>query len=243
MKTLVHFLIFIPNRYENTVVAGGFYTFAPVMPRPRVAAASSRVPAVLVRAGLGLSQQQLADWLGVTVGFVGGLEAGRKELPAARAARLLVLVQRLPPPDHPAPPLPAAPAPVPLAYAPAGPSAAAAALAAAADPLGAPAPGPLRTAARTARLAALAAERALLRAHARALALAQRRRGLAALLAAAPPPDPAEAARWAPWLASLAAGLAAADPRPAQAAAQRHALAVRAAARHAEADALLALAG
>lgn len=63
-----------------------------------------------VRAHFGLTQQELADWLGVTVGFVSHLEAGRSACPTPAYNRLLPLALCLPP--DPAPGA-ARPAPVP----------------------------------------------------------------------------------------------------------------------------------
>lgn len=203
---------------------------------PRTSSSSSGRPEAAVRAHFGLSQQQLAAWLGVTVGFVGALDTGRAALPAARVPRLLVLARLLPPPlgtGPPAPP-PAEVPPIMAAPLPLPPLAT--------DPLGVPDPVPLRAAARAARLAALTAERKLLHLHARAAALALRRRGLAQLRAAPPPPEAAEATRWATWLADIAAELLAADPHPARTAAQCQLLAVRAATRATEAATLEALA-
>jgi hypothetical protein len=196
------------------------------MPRPRTIATATA--AAQVRRGLGLSQQQLADWLGVAVSFAHAVESGRKPLPPVLAGRLVVLARLLPPPLGSGPPaappllLPALPT---LAWPPLPPGPALA-------------PGPLVTAARTARLAALRAEAELLRRHTRARALAQQRQGLARLQAAPLPAEATEAARWPAWLAALAADLAAADPDPAREAALRQALAIRAAARRAEAEAL-----
>ncbi|MGI4873681.1 MAG: helix-turn-helix domain-containing protein [Janthinobacterium lividum] len=202
------------------------------MARPR--SATTATLEATVRGALGLSQQQLAEWLSCSRSFVDACEAGRKTLPLALAGRLLALLPALPPPlgsGPPAAPLPLTPVLPALAWV----APATALPAALASPL---APGPLRVAARTARLAALVAERELLRLHAHALALAVRHRGLAVLQAAPPPTTLAEAARWHTWLAALALDLALADPHPAEAAARRHVLAIRAAARYAEADAL-----
>ena len=79
------------------------------MPRARTTAALSSVrsPEVAVRVHFGLSQQQLADWLGLGVGFVGTIEKGRRPLPAALTGRLLVLARLLPPPLGSGPPAPA----------------------------------------------------------------------------------------------------------------------------------------
>ncbi|MGI4875827.1 MAG: helix-turn-helix domain-containing protein [Janthinobacterium lividum] len=203
------------------------------MPRPRTHLLTAS-PEAALRSALGLSKRQLADWLGCSAGFVAALETGRKVLPLALAERLLPLLGLAPPPAAGPPPLaPTLPvlawvAPLPAATAP--------------DALTGvpPAPATLRHAAHTARLAALVAEAELLRLHAQALALAVRHQGLAALQAAPPPAAPAEAARWHAWLAALAADLALADPHPAEAAARRRVLAIRAAARYAEADALAA---
>lgn len=57
------------------------------MARPRSVSAAS-LPAA-VRVHFGLSQQQLAGWLGMSVGFVGALETGRSPLPAEPAPVVL----------------------------------------------------------------------------------------------------------------------------------------------------------
>ncbi|MGI4875832.1 MAG: helix-turn-helix domain-containing protein [Janthinobacterium lividum] len=211
------------------------------MAYPRTTSRTAR-PEAALRSALGLSQQQLADWLGCSRGFVNACEAGRKAWPLALTERLLPLL-RVPPPEAAGsvagalPPLPLGPTLPTLAWTGPPPPPATPDLLADAPP----APPELRTAARTARLAALVAEAELLRLHARALALGMRRRGLAALHAAPPPTLPAEAARWHTWLAALAADLALADPHPAQDAARRRVLAIRAATRNAEANGLLGI--
>ena len=65
----------------------------------------------LVRAHLGLTQQDLADLLRVSRGAVAMDERGERFLPGASAERLRQLGQVLPVPDGPAP-VPAVPAPV-----------------------------------------------------------------------------------------------------------------------------------
>lgn len=79
------------------------------MPRPL------RVPAVphylaLIRVGLGLTQAQIAQVLGVSRQFVTQIEAGQRVLPPAAGIVLAWLTQALPPPGPPAPPGPLAPA-------------------------------------------------------------------------------------------------------------------------------------
>ncbi len=210
------------------------------------AIASSGSPEKAARVGYGLSQQQLARWLGVTVGFVGALETGRKLLPPALIPRLLVLLHHQPPPVGsgplvpPVPPVPPWPAPFGGVGWPAPPVLPP--VAAGADVAVAPNPSPLLRRANAAHLAALMAEQRLQKLHTRAVILAHRRRGLARLQAVPAPPEPAEAARWATWLAGVATDLALADPRPAAVAATRHLLAIRAPLLRAEAEALRAAA-
>lgn len=209
-------------------------------------AASSGLPEKAARVGYGLSQQQLARWLGVSVGFVGALETGRKRLPPDLIPRLLVLIEHQPPPvgsgppAPPLPPVPASPAPFGGVGWPAPPVLPP--VAAGADVAVAPNPSPLLRRANAAHLAALMAETRLLTLHTRAVILAHRRRGLARLQAVPAPAEPAEAARWATWLAGVATDLALADPRPAAVAATRHLLAIRAPLLLAEAEALRAAA-
>ncbi|MCC2548036.1 helix-turn-helix domain-containing protein [Hymenobacter sp. BT175] len=69
---------------------------------------SLRVPAVphylvLVRAGLGLTQEQLAGALGVSRGLITKVEAGQRTLPARAAHTLAWLAQALPPALPPSP--------------------------------------------------------------------------------------------------------------------------------------------
>ncbi|WP_046243482.1 helix-turn-helix domain-containing protein [Hymenobacter terrenus] len=184
----------------------------------------------IIRAHFGLSIQQLARWLGVSVGFIGHLEAGRKSLSLPLAERLLPLGQLLPP-LGPAPPA-SPPLPAPLVELPPTTTAA---IPASLDP------EPLRRRVRACRLQALVLGQRLAKLHATAAALARRRWGLAQLTAAPPPPDPAEAARYARWLTELAEDLALADPQPVAAATQRVLLAVRVGALQAEAAALAGL--
>ncbi len=53
--------------------------------------------AAAVRAYFGLTQQELAQWLQTTAGFISHLEAGRSALPPAVFDRLLPLARALPP--------------------------------------------------------------------------------------------------------------------------------------------------
>ncbi|PJJ48647.1 hypothetical protein [Hymenobacter chitinivorans] len=176
-------------------------TDAFVLPRSLTAA---------VRAHFGLSMPQMARYLSVSTGFVSHVEAGRKGLPPARVPRLLHLSGLLPPPLGQGPP---------PAEAPAAPF----------DPLTAlPAPDPLvplppaepaaaeqlRRHWRDYQLQLLTLGQRLALLQRQAAALAHRRRGLALLRAATPPPGPAEAAHYARWLDELAADLALADPDP-----------------------------
>jgi len=196
------------------------------MPRPANYSDSAETA---VRSHFGLSMQQLARYLGVSVGFVSHLEAGRKQLPPALAARLIHLGRLLPPPLGQGPPAPPD-EPAPDLFGTLTPPAASLP-----EPLD---PEPLRRRWRDCRLKVLVLGQRLDGLHARATALARRRRGLAQLLAAAPPAAPAEAAHYARWLAELAEDLALADPQPAVAATQRLLLAVRVGALQAEVDAL-----
>jgi transcriptional regulator with XRE-family HTH domain len=197
------------------------------MPRPANYSDSSEAA---VRAHFGLTLQQLARYLGVSVGFVAHLEAGRRPLPAALADRLIHLGRLLPPPLGQGPPAPPD-APAPDLFGTLAPPAAPASP----EPLD---PEPLRRRLRDCRLKVLVLGQQLDGLHARAAALARRRRGLAQLMAATPPAAPAEAAHYAHWLAELAEDLALADPRPAATATQRLLLAVRVGALQAEAEAL-----
>lgn len=191
------------------------------MPRP---AAPSATTEAAVRAHFGLSQQQLARYLGVSTGFVTHLEAGRKPLPLALLARLTRLALLLPPPEGHGPPLPppASATPTNPAALPTGP----------ATPLAA---APLHKRVRACRLRAAVLGQQLARLHARAAAHFRRAQGLAQLQAALGP-DAAEAR----WLRELAEDVAAAAPGPAAASAQVL-LAVRVAALTAEADTLESL--
>ena len=167
----------------------------------------TRTPATaeaLVRAHFGLSQLQLARYLGVSAGFVAHLEAGRKAPAATTVGRLTPLAALLPPPEgsgSPAAPVPAATAANPAAL-PDGP----------ATPL---APEPLRRRQLACRLQAALLTQRLLRLQKRAAALTRCRRGLAQLRAAVAPTAPAEAARYARWLMEQAEDLAFAKRDPA----------------------------
>ncbi|TGE19256.1 hypothetical protein [Hymenobacter elongatus] len=130
-----------------------------------MAAPSSAVDLSLtaaVRAHLGISTRQLARYLGLSMGFVTHVEAGRKGLPPALGPRLLWLARLLPPPLGQGPP--ALPPP--------------------------PAPEPLRRRLRDVRLCLLVVGRELARQQALAAALAHRRAGRARLQAAPPRPSP-----------------------------------------------------
>ncbi|MFD2785052.1 helix-turn-helix transcriptional regulator [Hymenobacter rubripertinctus] len=94
------------------------------MPNP---ALPSRSACALVRAHFGLTQAELARWLGVSAGMVAHLETGRKPLSLALARRLRPLELLLPPaagglgPEPPPPPDPldlTTPAPAALPPAP-----------------------------------------------------------------------------------------------------------------------------
>lgn len=187
-----------------------------------------------VRAHFGLSQQQLARYLGVSVGFVSHLEAGRKQASEALALRLLPLARLLPPPLGSGPPDNAPPA--------RGPDADPLTLALALAPAEATAgawPAAVYRRVRACRLQALAVAQRLASLQARAATLAHRRRGLARLAVAPVPPDPAEAARYARWRQELAEDLDLADANPAAAAATRQLLAARLAGLRAEVAALV----
>ncbi|MCB2407422.1 helix-turn-helix domain-containing protein [Hymenobacter lucidus] len=171
-----------------------------------------------VRAHMGLSTRQMARYLQVSKGFVSHMEAGRRGPSATQMPRLLWLIQLLPPPlgqgpaAVPGPALfdPLAPLPPPDAQLPAWPERAPTASAEA-----------VRRRLRDCQLLLLTQGLELARLQGRAAQLARRRRGLAKLQAAAAPPDPAEAAHYARWLAELAADLALDEPSPATAAAYR----------------------
>jgi transcriptional regulator with XRE-family HTH domain len=62
----------------------------------------------LIRAGLGLTQEQLAGALGVSRHLVTKIEGGQRVLPASAGIILSWLAQALPPPGPPAPPVPLA---------------------------------------------------------------------------------------------------------------------------------------
>ncbi|UOQ74282.1 helix-turn-helix transcriptional regulator [Hymenobacter cellulosilyticus] len=62
----------------------------------------------LIRAGLGLTQEQLAGALGVSRHLVTKIEAGQRVLPPAAGIILAWLTQALPLPGPPAPPAPLA---------------------------------------------------------------------------------------------------------------------------------------
>ncbi|MFD2787546.1 helix-turn-helix domain-containing protein [Hymenobacter rubripertinctus] len=193
-----------------------------------------------IRAYFGLSQRQLARYLRVSYGFVTHLEAGRKELPLALVTRLLYLLQQLPPLLGQGVPAPAAPgfydplAPLP----PPEPG-----LAGAEQPGPVPPdPDPLRRRLRDTRLRLLVQGQQLALFQRRAAALAHRHQALARLQAAAPPPDPTEAAHYAHWLAGLAADLTCDEPNPAATAAARLLLVARIAGLRAEVATLTAAA-
>ena len=162
-------------------------------------------PEAAIRTWYGLSQQQLARYLGVSAAFVGHLEAGRKALPLALAARLRPLAQGVPAPvalPHRLPPLP----PPDL-------------------PAGAPAAVWQRH--RTLCQLAHAVGQQLEVAQARAAAQAARHRGLTRLAALPPPAAPAEAAHRAAWLLSLTHDLTLVYPDPDHAATAARLLAAR----------------
>ncbi|MDB5270639.1 MAG: DNA-binding transcriptional regulator, XRE-family domain, partial [Hymenobacter sp.] len=71
------------------------------MPRSAIPSTSAEAA---VRAHFGLSQQELARYLGVSAGFITHLEAGRKATPAAQALRLTRLARLLPPSEGHGPP-------------------------------------------------------------------------------------------------------------------------------------------
>ena len=176
----------------------------------------SASPEAAVRAHFGLSQQQLARYLGVSVGFVSHLEAGRKPQPLAVALRLLVLARLLPPPLGSGPPIATAPAPgigpldLALGLVPAETTSW---------------PALVRRRVRRCCQQALVVAQRLATLQARAAAFAHRRRGLAQLGAA--PSAPSEATRYAHGLRELAQDLALADPDPAAAATAQQLLAAR----------------
>lgn len=180
----------------------------------------------LVRAHFGLTQPELARYLGVSAAVLAHYETGRRLAPAAALVRLTRLARLLPPPEGTGPAEALAPEATP-----ANP---------AALPAGTPlAPAPLHNRWRDCRLQALLLTQQLQRLQRRAAVLDRRRRGLAQLQAAlTADPDPAEAARLAGWLAEVAEDLAAADCNPAAAASDQVLLAVRIAALTTEADAL-----
>jgi len=193
------------------------------MPNP---ATPSTTAEAAVRAHFGLSQQELASYLGVSAGLVAHLEAGRRRPAPATVARLTALALLLPPPEGHGPPAPPAPTATPTnpAALPEGP----------ATPL---APGPLRQRQRACRLLAATLGARLHALQKGAATLARRRRGLAQLQAALLPTADAATAGW---LAGLAQAVAA--PSPAAATAQVL-LAVRIEALTAEAAALGRLLG
>jgi transcriptional regulator with XRE-family HTH domain len=158
-----------------------------------------------IRTHFGLSQRDLARYLGVSQGLLGHYETGRRPAPPAVVQRLTPLALLLPPPEGYGPPDPPAPTPTPEnpAALPGGP----------ATPLAAE---PLRRRAHACRLEAARLTQQLHRQHRAATALARRHRGLAQLAAALRPTADAATAHW---LAGLAADLAAADPGPAAASA------------------------
>ncbi|MBC7449079.1 MAG: hypothetical protein H7330_13585, partial [Hymenobacteraceae bacterium] len=64
----------------------------------RPSSTSFDTPVAAVRRHFGLSQQQLAAWLGASLSSTDALGAGRKPVPAPLLPRLLMLSRRLPPP-------------------------------------------------------------------------------------------------------------------------------------------------
>ncbi|TYZ14398.1 helix-turn-helix transcriptional regulator [Hymenobacter lutimineralis] len=84
------------------------------MPKP----VSSLSPEAAIRAHFGLTQEELARYLGVSRGQVGHQETGRRPASAKAALRLTRLGRLLPPPEGFGPPAPTstyAPPPVPAA--------------------------------------------------------------------------------------------------------------------------------
>ena len=65
----------------------------------------------IVRAHFGLTQTELARYLGVSAGLVAHLEVNRRRATPAMNKRLLRLAQLLPPPEGTGPPAPAFAAP------------------------------------------------------------------------------------------------------------------------------------
>jgi len=184
---------------------------------------SSFSPEAQVRQWFGLSQAQLARYLGVRVPAVAHAEAGRRPLPVRALARLRPLALAVPAPDAAT----EAAAGLPLPWRPPPP------------PPQPPAglPEPLRRRHRDLRLLAQSLIGRLTKQQVHAAALAARRRGLAQL-AGLLPPIPVESVAWRAWVADLFAELALADPDPAAAAVETRLLAARLAGIRAELSAL-----
>ncbi|SHK09131.1 helix-turn-helix domain-containing protein [Hymenobacter psychrotolerans] len=206
------------------------------MARPLTHSLPSDTLEAAVRAHFGLSQEELARYLGVTRGLVAHLEAGRRPPTAAVSRRLGYLAALLPPPTGhgPAAPRFGVPEPLPPLALPALP-----------DLGGAPDAAPLRR--RLLQVRAQAARlRLALHQAGKGSALQQRREwGLALLRAALPPAEAtaaAEQAHLGRWLAVLAADIGGSAATPARRAAQALAL-LRVAALEAEAAALTPLLG
>jgi transcriptional regulator with XRE-family HTH domain len=169
-----------------------------------------------VRAHFGLTQAELARYLGTSSARIADFEAGRRRAPGPQYALLDDLGRLLPPPEGSGPPAPVFEKPTLPAELPAAPL---------------PAFGPLPAAPLRRRLrqvlASAARLRLLLHQQARGRVVQQRRQwGLgvlqAGLLAGSGPaaPDANAQAHRLRWLATLAADVAAAAPGPAAEAAQ-----------------------
>lgn len=197
-----------------------------------------------IRAHFGLTQAELARYLGVSERHVGHLEAGRRAPSPTLSRRLHWLADLLPPPEGTGPALPAPGSPLATAAALPLPVALPATLRAALPDFGPLPARSLRARQRQAAAQAAALRRGLHQAAKAADHHARRAAALAVFRAAVSPaaPTPADAARFAHWLGSLAADVAAAAPTPAAGAG--HALAtLRLLALEAEAAALALLAG
>ena len=199
------------------------YTISPLTPM-----SLSVAPGARVRAWFGLSQPELARYLGLSAAALAHAEAGRRPLPARALARLRPVAAVVPAADeYPAPPRALAvpllpPLPSPLL-----------------PPLPADLPEPLRRRHRDLHQLARSLAVRLARQQAQAAALAARRRGLARL-ASLLPPIPVEAVAWRAWVAGLLTALALAAPDPAAAAVEARLLAARLAGVRAELAALAA---
>ncbi|WP_052733015.1 helix-turn-helix transcriptional regulator [Hymenobacter terrenus] len=187
-----------------------------------------------VRGHFGLSQEELARYLGVTRGQVAHLEAGRRTATPLADARLTRLGNLLPPPTgqgavapHFSTELPTA---APLTTLPALPD------------FGSVAPAPLLARQRTVAAQAARLRWALHREGKRYALQSRRQWGLAVLRAALPagPAPPAERTHLARWLGVLAADVTATAPDPA-AVAERALTVVRLLALEVEATALARL--